>query len=66
MKMTTIKRINLICCVLLAASLIVISFIEWGKNGSYNFGSFLTSIIVHGGISVALYNAANFVINKLK
>lgn len=60
------RRINLICCVLLAATLMVLAFNEWNASGSYNFGSFLISIIVHGGISVALYNTVNYVINKLK
>lgn len=66
MKTITMHRINLICCILLAVALMVSAFNEWNASGSYNFGSFLMSIIVHGGISVALYNLVNYVINKLK
>lgn len=56
MKRKTATAINAAFWIILAVALMVGAYFAWSKNGSYTVGSFLASLLMHGGVC-ALFGA---------
>lgn len=59
------RVINIVICVLIAATIMYYAYIAWSMNGRYTFMSFLISLLIHGGMSFMIYLAINWVLEKI-
>ena len=51
---TMVRRINAIVWLVIAVSLMICAYNAWSQNGPYTLFSFITSLIVHGGLCLVV------------
>lgn len=47
--MNKARKINALIWVVIAIVIMVAAYFQWSKNGEYTIGSFLCSLVMHGG-----------------
>lgn len=50
MKKVTAKKINLIFWLVLAIVIMIYAYFAWSRYGEYTSASFMSSLIIHGGV----------------
>ena len=54
MKKNTVRKVNAIIWTIIAITLMVTVYCEWGKHGEYTVVSFFASLVFHGGFSLVV------------
>ena len=63
MKKKILNVLNELFCIVVTTILMTSAYRAWSECGGYNYLSFFVSLIIHGGVGVAIYLGLNYLLN---